>query len=558
MNGPLHGQRSYRPDVQGSLADAEQLDEHDHLSRPDSGPGSRRSGLIRQTGNAGVVAAVAVASGLLLDVAIAARLGAGRSSDAYFAGIRLPLGIVAIVMVATNQALVPLFSTWKVHRGNRALAADVGHVLNATVLVSTAAAAAFAALAGPLVAVTVPGFDATTTRTAISVARITVFVIPLVCAAEVLRAYLNARFAYVVAAAMNVSMNVVAAAIVFIGGPGRVLWVAWAYLIGAAAQLLFMAVMSIRRGWRPTWGVRAPAVRDAGRHATRPLVAASLNPAARLVEQAVVSFLPPGTLTVVHYGYRLVSAVGGAVFFRSVTVALVPRLTEAVARGDEAATRRTTALGIKVTLAIALPLTAFMAVLASPAVQILFRRGSFEREDARLLGLVLAVYAASLVGSGLQRALLSPFFARLDTRTPLRNTAYGVAANLLVLVVLVQFHRDDQDWAVAAIALAYSGAQYVNVAHAAVRLRQTVGPPFAGTYSWTMRLSIASAAAGAVMWGLAELSNLFERVDRATMATLGAATGVAGGVTLVLALAALLRTDLRTTVSQLRRRRPPS
>ena len=74
--------------------------------------GGRRRGLVRQSGVTGVAAAAAVASGLVLDVAIAAALGADASSDAFFAAATIPLGIVAIVMVAANQALVPSIATW--------------------------------------------------------------------------------------------------------------------------------------------------------------------------------------------------------------------------------------------------------------------------------------------------------------------------------------------------------------------------------------------------------------------------------------------------------------
>ena len=114
----------------------------------------------------------------------------------------------------------------------------------------------------------------------------------------------------------------------------------------------------------------------------------------------MVSFLPPGSITVLNYGYLVISAVGGTVFFRSVIVALVPRLTDAHNLGGQAEVRRFTGLGMRIMLAISLPLTAFMAVLARPAAIAVFERGSFKLASAELLGTVLAVYAVSLVGSG--------------------------------------------------------------------------------------------------------------------------------------------------------------
>ena len=81
-----------------------------------------------------------------------------------------------------------------------------------------------------------------------------------------------------------------------------------------------------------------------------------------------------------------------------------------------------------------------MAVLSLPAVRALFHRGNFSSDDATILGVVLVVYAASIIGSGIQRGMLAPFFAKLDTKIPLRNTLYGVIANLaLVPICMLPF-----------------------------------------------------------------------------------------------------------------------
>ena len=183
-----------------------------------------------------------------------------------------------------------------------------------------------------------------------------------------------------------------------------------------------------------------------------------------------MSFLPPGSISILNYGYLVVSAVGGTVFFRSVIVALIPRLTDAHdsrRAGRGAPFHR---LGMRIMLAISLPLTAFMAVLATSGRLAVFRTRPASRwPTAELLGTVLVVYAISLVGSAVQRALLAPFFARLDTRTPLRNTFYGVVANL-VLAAGLHARRSacTTSMAIIGVALAYSLAQYVNVGHALV------------------------------------------------------------------------------------------
>jgi putative peptidoglycan lipid II flippase len=376
--------------------------------------------------------------------------------------------------------------------------------------------------------------------TAAGLARILFTIVPLIAAAEILRALLNTLHSFAPPAMMHVVLNGVAAAIVVASGGDDIAVVAWAYVAGAVAQLAFLAVAVARHRFFPAGGVplRDPLITQAGALSVRPLAGASLNPLARIGEQAMISFLPTGSITIMNYGYRLISAIGGSVLFRSVIVVTLPRLTRAAADGRDAEVRQLTRLGVQIMLAVSVPLTAVMAILARPAVLAVFRRGNLSAEDATLLGTVLAVYAASLVGSAVQRALLAPFFARLDTKVPLRNTVYGVLANLALIPLLVLPFGDDP-FGVVGVAIAYSAAQYVNVAHAWFRLRRDSGIHLQGIGDTAIRLGVAGAAMAGAM--AAVVAVLDPEAATSRIAQLGE-TAVAGavGVVVFAAVAAAL------------------
>jgi putative peptidoglycan lipid II flippase len=124
----------------------------------------RRGGLVRQSFLISVAAAGGVLAGLLFDVAIAARFGKGTSTDAFFVGARIPLGITILVMTGANQALVPTFAAWAVrYQGTRhareALTDLRAAVVTSTLLVSGGISLVLMALANPLMRVTAPGLD---------------------------------------------------------------------------------------------------------------------------------------------------------------------------------------------------------------------------------------------------------------------------------------------------------------------------------------------------------------------------------------------------------------
>lgn len=437
----------------------------------------RRAGLRRNTLTTGVGALAGVLTGLLLDVTIAASFGAGRKTDAFFVAMRLPVGIAAVLMAGANQSLVPVFSRWRATETRRANDRLVSNTLIATVLAGSAVAVLGTLFAHPIMAVTAPGLPGYEITAAASLARILFWIVPLVAGAEVFRARLNAQGRFGIPAGMNVVMNGLAAAVIIIFAHGHIRVAAWAYFMGAAAQFGFMLVATMVAGFRPqpTLALRDPELTRVAKLSTRPLAAAGLNPLARVVEQLFVSFLPPGSITILNYANRLISAIGGTVLFRSVMVVLLPRLALAWEGDDREAVRYWTRSGVRLMLTISLPLTALMIVLGRPASLVVFHRGNFSHNDAATLGVVLAVYATSLVGQALQRSLLAPFYARLDMKPPFRNAIYGVLANLLLLPPLVLPAAHHERSAMIGVAIAFSLAQYVNVLHAWWHLGPLIG-----------------------------------------------------------------------------------
>ncbi len=535
-----------------------------------TGVGVRRTGqqsdraIFRQSGLTGIAAMAGVIAGLILDISIAWRFGAGARTDEFFVAARIPIGLVAVITAAANQALVPAFRTSLTQRGDRSTDRLISMVIAVVLIVGAALVLVTWLISGLFVHITAPGLPVGEFSTAASMVPVMFAMVPLVAIAEVMRAYLNARYAFVAPALMTVVLNGLAAAMIIVlpvFGWKDIFLVAIAFVSGAAAQLVFMCVMAIRQGLRlrPALDLGDEQLRFVGKLCVRPLGAAGLNPVTRVGEQLLVSFLPTGSISVLNYGFLINSAVGGTVFFRSVIVALVPRLTDAHNHGGQAEVRRITGLGVRIMLAISLPLAAFMALLGKPAAVAVFDRGKFTLVEAGLLGTVLIVYSLSLVGQAMQRALLAPFYARLDTRTPLRNALYGAVANLILLPLLVLPFGLHNTNAIIGVALAYSIAQYVNAGHAWYRLTHTDGNPLQGVRPFAIRLLFASALSGVAMIGASLVLNLgalSRNGDRVQLLIRTPLAGVIGLAVLLVAVYFLAGGEIRNWGSLLRRRSP--
>ena len=353
-----------------------------HSDRSDLPP----VGSDRGRGRRGVIA------GLILDISIAFRFGAGAKTDAFFVAARIPIGLVAVVMAAANQALVPAFRTSLTQRGERSTDHLISMVLCAVVIVGAALVLADVARRVAAGARHGTGLSRSArVSTAASMVPVMFAMVPLVAIAEVMRAYLNARYAFVAPALMTVVLNGLAAAMIIVlpllAAARHILLVAFAFLAGAAAQVVFMCahggrVRACGSGRRSTFVTSSCAA--SAKLCVRPLGAAGLNPVARLGEQLMVSFLPTGIdhrsqLRLLWSTRRLAARSSSA---RSSSRWSRGSPTRTIS-AEQAEVRRFTGLGVRIMLAISLPLTAFMAVLGKPAAVAVFDRGKFTLAPGR-------------------------------------------------------------------------------------------------------------------------------------------------------------------------------
>jgi putative peptidoglycan lipid II flippase len=84
-----------------------------------------------------------------------------------------------------------------------------------------------------------------------------------------------------------------------------------------------------------------------------------------------------------------------------------------------------------------LPAALALIVLAWPIIHVLFEHGAFGPEDSLKTSWALAAYAAGLPAYVLIKVLAPGFFAREDTRTPVKVALLCLGANLIFVVTLM-------------------------------------------------------------------------------------------------------------------------
>ena len=181
----------------------------------------------------------------------------------------------------------------------------------------------------------------------------------------------------------------------------------------------------------------------------------------------------------------------------ALSVAVLPTLTEHARAIDNERFKKTLLLGFRLGLLLMIPAAAGLMVLGLPIVSLLYQHGRFTAHNAQLTSLALTLYAFQLPFVAIDQLLLSAFYARKNTITPV---IVGFVCYGSYLAVALPFW---QTVGMPALVVANTVQNSLHAVILLVLLRMTIGPlRLREIISAFLKISAATIAMVAVAWGL--------------------------------------------------------
>ncbi len=201
------------------------------------------------------------------------------------------------------------------------------------------------------------------------------------------------------------------------------------------------------------------------------------------------------------YAYTLFS-LPYAVVSVSVITALLPRMSDRAASGRLPQVGADLARGLRLSAVLLVPAALGVLALGPLVTTVVFAHGNITLGQARLIGAVLAAFAAGLVPFAAVQLQLRAFYASNDTRTPALVNVGRVALNLGADVAL--YFALPPGERVVGLAAGFALSYAVNAAVFAVILRRRLLDPRRRYVVRThARLAVAAAAGAAAAYGVA-------------------------------------------------------
>lgn len=400
--------------------------------------------LLRSIVTIGGLTMVSRVLGFIRDMLIAAVIGAGPVADAFFVAFRLPNLFRALFAEgAFSAAFVPLFAR-KVEAEGEGQAVAFAEQALSVLLCALLLFLILFEIAMPLfIYVIAPGFadQPEQVTLAVELARITFPYLLFISLVSLMGGVLNSLGRFAAAAAtpilLNLAMIGAALALVpFTPTAGHAL--AWGVAGAGAVQFLWLFYFCGREGlWlrlpRPRL---TPEVRLLVRRALPVALGAGIYQVNLTINTALASWLPPGSVSYLFYADRVNQLPLGVVGI-AVSTALLPLLARQLRAGHARAAMHSQNRALEFTLLLTLPAATGLIVLAQPVMSVLFERGAFGPAEAEATAMALAAYASGLPAYVLIKALTPGYFAREDTRTPVKVAGVCAVINVGLNLILM-------------------------------------------------------------------------------------------------------------------------
>jgi putative peptidoglycan lipid II flippase len=426
--------------------------------------------LLRSTSIVSGMTLVSRVLGLVRDVVFARYFGATIVMDAFIVANRIPNMLRRFFAEgAFSQGFVPVMAQYREkndHSEARQLVDAVAGTLGLGLFVITLIGVVAAPL---LVIIVAPGFvgedgrfDLATTMTRFTFPYL-FFVSLTAFAGGILNTY--GRFGAPAFTPVILNVVLIASAMWLsphLDEPGMAL--AYGVLLAGIAQLMFQIpfLAKIHAIPRPSWRPRHEGVRRIGKLMLPAVFGSSVAQVNVLVGGVIASMLGVGKISLLYYSDRLMEFPLGLFSIALATVTL-PHLSRQHAAASLLGFSRTVDWSMKLIFLIATPAAIGLIVLAEPLVATIFYGGEFSAFDVQMTALSLQAFSLGLIGFSLVKILAPAYFAREDTKTPVKVGLIALAVNFVLSVALAwTLTRAGYAGTHAGLALATSVAAILN------------------------------------------------------------------------------------------------
>ena len=394
----------------------------------------------------GITTLISRITGLARDMIYLTAFGAGGSSfmDAFLVAYKIPNFLRRLFAEGSfSQSFVPVISEYKVQRSQDEVRELVDGVTGTFGVVLFCITVLGVIIAPLIIFAFAPGWHDKGDKfdLAVSMLRWTFPYLFFISLTALFSGVLNSYGKFAIPAFTQVIMNVVM--IIFALGiathtanPGITL--AIGVFVSGALQVCFQIPAVVKLGLfrRPRWRPQAEGVKRIGKLMIPGIVGSSMAQVSLLLDTQIASFLVAGSISWLYCADRVMEFPLG-VFSIALATVILPGLSRHHAAASTERFTATMDWALRLVILLVSPAAVAMLAFAGPMTATLFGYRRFGIHDVEMASYALMAYSWGLMGFSLVKVLAPGYFARQDTKTPVRVALIAFATNMTINVGVV-------------------------------------------------------------------------------------------------------------------------
>lgn len=416
---------------------------------------------------------VSKALGLVRDSLMGAYFGAGIESDAFMAASKLPTTLFDMVIGGVISAsFIPIFNGILTKDGEKKARGFADKFITMIILITLIISVVGILFAEPLVAFMAPNFNGETHELAV---KLTSIMFPMIIFTGIAYSFVGILQSYGEYNIPSIISLVSNAAIILyfvlfgkrFGVTGLAVTMIIAWSLQVIVQIPSLVKMKFR--YKPDFRLRDKDIKSAIVLAVPMLISTWVQPLYTLVNARFASHMQ-GAYSSLEYANRLYLMVTG-VFSFVVTNLIFPKLARATAEENSDEAMGLVSMSLKAVIMVIAPLMAGIIILAAPITNIIYGHGELAKDSA-IVASTLSCYAVGMVFLAINEVLSKTFFSMKRSVTPMVTSLISMVFNILLVLGIYSFIKDDAVYLTGGLALAAAGGSIVNALLNGIMLRK--------------------------------------------------------------------------------------
>lgn len=386
-------------------------------------------------------------SGFIRDIFIAKYLGSGFYSDIFFMAFRIPNFFRKIFAEgAFNSAFTPIFASGVESHGKEKMlifARNIYSILLYSLLIFTLLAEIFMPF---LMYILAPGYleEQEKFKLVVFLTRITFPYLIFISLVSLMSGILNTFNKFFVVSIMPVILNfvIISFAIIFRNNIELKIATVLSYAISIAGivQFIFIFICSLREKilLYPVFPRITPTAKKFLSRFFDSFLASGIMQINSICDSVFASLIP-SAVSILYYADR-VSQFPLSLIGTAIGITILPSLSRALSKkGDKQEAQELQENSLFLSSFLGIPASFALFFMSNLIVEILFQRGQFTTENTIQVANALKIYSVALPFFIFSKIFQTVFYAKKDTKTPMKNSLLCLGINATLSFSLIFF-----------------------------------------------------------------------------------------------------------------------